>query len=60
MIPFVNYVKNYPNIRCVTIPIDNGELLCIKLSDTALDDNSVNLTEDEIIDQFNESKMMKC
>lgn len=30
---YVNHVKNNPNVLSVTIPIDNGEELCIKLSD---------------------------
>ena len=30
--PYVEHVKKYPNIRTVTIPIDNGEELSLKLS----------------------------
>ena len=57
MIPFVNHVKIIPNVRSVVIPIDNGELLCTKLSESFKDENSLNLTEDEIIAHFNEQKM---
>ena len=30
---YVNHVKNIPNVRTVTIPIDNGEEITMKLSD---------------------------
>ncbi len=30
---YVNHVKNTPNVRTVTIPIDNGEEITMKLSD---------------------------
>ena len=30
--PYVDHVKNNPNIRTITIPIDNGEELSLKLS----------------------------
>jgi len=30
---YVNHVKNNPNVRTVTIPIDNGEEITMKLSD---------------------------
>jgi len=57
MIPFVNHVRVIPNVRSIIIPMDNGELLCTKLSDSVKDENSVNLSEDEIIEHFNELKM---
>ena len=57
MIPFVNHVKVIPNIRSVTIPIDNGELLCTKISDNTDDENTVNISEDKIIEHFNDLKM---
>ena len=57
MIPFVNHVKVIPNVRSVTIPIDNGELLCTKLAEKTDDENSVNISEDEIIEHFNDLKM---
>ncbi len=30
---YINHVKNTPNVRTVTIPIDNGEEITMKLSD---------------------------
>ena len=30
---YVNHVKNTPNVRTITIPIDNGEEITMKLSD---------------------------
>ena len=57
MIPLVNHVKIIPNVRSVVIPIDNGELLCTKLSESFEDENASYLTEDEIIEHFNEQKM---
>lgn len=57
MTPFVNHVKVIPNVRSVTIPIDNGELLCTKLAEKIDDKNSVNISEDEIIEHFNDLKM---
>ena len=57
MIPFVNHVKIIPNVRSVTIPIDNGELICTKLGKLEKDENSVDISEDEIFEHFNELKM---
>ena len=57
MIPFVNHVKVIPNVRSVIIPIDNGELLCTKLAEKINDENAVDVSEDEIIEHFNDLKM---
>ena len=33
MTSLADHVKTIPNIQSVIVPIDNGELLCVKISD---------------------------